>query len=119
MGEAYPVPPEAEGWTFAGFIPWGLFSFINGNTLWGILYWVSWLFGLVLIYVIYVGLYGKKQAWQQRRFDSLQQYVDTMTAWNTWGIVMLVFSLVGMVLYSLFFVGIIMAAVTEGMTESG
>src|SRR5207253_1270461 len=30
MGDSYPVPDEARGWTFAGFVPWGLFSFING-----------------------------------------------------------------------------------------
>lgn len=117
MGEAYPVPPEAEGWTFGSFIPWGLFSFINGNTLWGVLYWVSWFFWLPIVYIIYVGMYGKKQAWQGRRFDNMQQYVDTMKAWNTWGIVMVVFTIAAIALYFLMIVGMFMAIMSEEMAN--
>jgi hypothetical protein len=89
MGPGYPVPQEAQGWTFAGFVPWALFAFFNGINTWGAIGLVLWFFGAYLVYSIYMGIKGKELAWQGRRFDSIEQFNETMKAWNTWGIIML------------------------------
>jgi len=92
MGSGYPVPEAARGWSFAGFVPFGLFAFVNGMPLWGAIGLIASIFFsfLYAIYAIIVGVMGKEQAWQNRRFDSLQQYQDVMRAWNTWGLILLV-----------------------------
>ena len=94
MGEGYLVPPHASGWTFAGFVPFGLFGFVNGLTVWGVVGLIGHFIGILsIIYWIYIGIQGKELAWKHRRFDSIQQYEETMRAWNTWGLVLF---LVGM-----------------------
>lgn len=87
-----PVPAEVEqmGWSWGGF---GL------NWIWGIGNKVN-IALLALIpcvnigIAIWLGIAGHKMAWQNRRFDSMQQYKDTMKAWNMWGIIIFCFSVV-------------------------
>lgn len=92
QGPNTPVPPEVEqmGWSWGGF---GL------NWIWGIgnktMIALLALIPCVNIFVaIWLGLSGHKLAWQNRRFDSLQQYQETMRAWNTWGLWIFIASLV-------------------------
>ena len=105
MGANYPAPPDASGWTFAGFIPWGLFGFFNGSVLWGVIGLLGGLFGGIpgLVYMIYMGVQGRELAWRNRRFTSVMEYADTMAAWNRWGLIVLIASLVlgviGFILY--------------------
>jgi hypothetical protein len=113
LGDGYPAPPEAEGWSFGSFVPFGLFSFVNGNSLWGILWWVLNVFSLSLVYIIYVGITGKKQAWQGRRFDSVQQFQETMRAWNFWGIICLATVVFGMVALFIVYFAVIVMVLSE------
>jgi len=108
MGEGYPVPPEASGWTFAGFVPWGLFSFTNGNTTWGVIGLLLSFFGFGMVYWIYIGITGKENAWRNRRFNSVQEYMDTMAAWNKWGIGLLI---AGVVFFILYFIAVFSIAI--------
>ena len=112
MGPGYPAPPEASGWSFAGCIPYGLFAFINGSVLWGVLGIVLNFIGFGIIYIIYIGIQGRELAWRNRRFANVQQYVDTMNAWNVWGIVLAVISGLGVVLYFIFVFGVMMAGMS-------
>jgi hypothetical protein len=93
QGKDAIVPSEASGWTFAGFVPFGLFAFKHGLLWWGVIGILACIpsLGIVLwlIYWIYIGVNGKKLAWRHRRFESAQQFRDTMRAWNMWGIILL------------------------------
>jgi hypothetical protein len=84
------APREANGWTFAGFVGFGLFSFFNGIIVWGVIGlvcsivpYIGWI-GIV-VYWIYIGVNGRKLAWQSRKFESLKQYKQVMAAWDTVG----------------------------------
>ncbi len=66
------------------------------------------------MYFIYIGIQGKQLAWQSRRFDSLQQYADTMRAWNTWGLVLLLVWVGLIVLYIVFIFAMMGMALSEG-----
>jgi len=108
MGAAYPSPPEASGWTFGGCVAFGLFAFLNGSVLWGLIAvlggMVPYVGGLAgLIYFIYIGVQGRELAWRGRRFDNVHQYVATMNAWNTWGLI------VGLVIGGLTALGVVLA----------
>jgi hypothetical protein len=113
MGDGYPIPPEASGWSFAGFVPWGLFCFFNGNPTWGAISIGLAFVGLNIVSAIYVGVTGKENAWRNRRFESIQQYLDVMRAWNLAGIWVLAIAGVLVVFYILFVIGII------GLAASG
>jgi hypothetical protein len=103
MGDGYPVPPEASGWTFAGFVPFGLFSFLNGNSNMGILGAVGSVIGIVgLVYAIMVGINGKESAWRNRRFNSIEEYTGTMRAWNNGGLILVGLGCAGILLYFIF-----------------
>ena len=106
MGQGYPVPPEASGWTFAGFIPYGLYSFFNGDTTWGVIGLVTSFLGFGLIYSIYVGITGKESAWRNRRFNSVQEFQSTMSAWNGWGLGLLIVAVVLLFLYFILIFGL-------------
>lgn len=115
MGEGYPAPPETQGWNFAGFVPYGIFGFVNGSTLWGVLGLVGQFIGILgLVYAIYIGIKGKEIAWRSRRFDSLAQFDETMRIWNIWGIVFVVLAVVGIVVYFVFFFTIFFGAMMSG-----
>ncbi len=89
MGAGYGEPPEASGWTFAGFVPFGIYAFVMGNVMWGVIGLVTQLCGLYLIYSIFVGVQGKKLAWQGKRFASLEEYNQAQSTWNIVGVVCL------------------------------
>jgi hypothetical protein len=117
MGSAYLPPRDTEGWTFAGCVPAGLFGFVNGSTLWGVLGLLGCL-GVPIVswvYAIYVGIKGKELAWQNRRFDSVYQFRDTMRAWNSWGIFWMVIGIIGFILYFVLVFSLgMMGAMEEG-----
>lgn len=92
-----PVPPEVEqmGWSWGGF---GL------NWIWGIanrvyIALLAFIPCVNLFVAIYLGIAGHKLAWQNRRFESVQQYKETMKAWNTWGLVVFLVNIVFSIIY--------------------
>ena len=103
MGPDYPAPPEAGKRTCAGCIPFGIFAFANSATIWGVI----GLLGIIpyvgsvlaLVYAGYIFSNGRKIAWQSRRFDSIQQYSETMESWHKWGIGCLVLNLIATVIF--------------------
>jgi len=88
-GAAVPAEVENMGWSWGGF---GL------NWIWAIVN-KTWIGLLALIpcvnifIAIWLGLSGHKMAWQNRRFDSLTQFQETMKAWNLWGLVVFLISI--------------------------
>ena len=108
------IPPEVEqmGWSWGGF---GL------NWIWGI---GNRVFLAFLVFVpiplvalgvqIYLGITGHKLAWQNRRFDSVQQYGETMKAWNMWGLIAFIAGVVLGIVYV-----IVMAVVGVAAQQSG
>jgi hypothetical protein len=121
MGTAYPAPAATQGWTFAGCIPFGLFGWMNGSTLWGALGLGGSFIGILgTIYAIYIGIKGKEIAWQNRRFDSEHQFNDTMRAWNNWGIFVLVAQIILAIIYVFVMVSLgVMGAMSEGNYDGG
>jgi len=89
-------PASAAGWTFAGFIPFGIFAFLNGHTMMGVIgLAVNILLGpLYIAYAIYIGIAGRKLAWENRQFSSVEEYEGTMKAWHMWGMILLIVGIV-------------------------
>lgn len=107
-GAGGEVPPEVGAMGFS----WGAFVFL---WIWGLsnkvyLALLCFVPCLSLFVAIWLGVSGHKLAWQNRRFDSFEQYKDTMKAWNTWGVVMFCVSIV---------INIIGAAVQASMQAKG
>ncbi|MEZ5336788.1 MAG: hypothetical protein R3F46_00860 [bacterium] len=94
-GSSAVAPAEAEGFNAGGCVPFGLFAFANGQVAIGVLGLICGFIPFAsLIYVLIIGFNGKKLAWQGRRFNDVQQFVSTMDAWNTWGIVIFVLNFI-------------------------
>lgn len=102
MGGGQPMPPESQNYNWAGCLPCGIFAFMNGAMMWGLITVVASFFVGSLASLILV-IKGNEFAWQHRRFDSIQQFRETMDAWNYWGriyfFVSLVLSVLGFVAY--------------------
>lgn len=78
-GTGGPVPEEIKGWN------WGAFWL---NWIWGIAHnvWIALLvFCLPVIWQIVLGVKGSEWAWQQRQFDSVEQFKQTQAVWSKWG----------------------------------
>jgi len=120
MGEGMPVPPETQGWTFAGCLPLGLFGLMNGVMLWGGLALAGCLivWPLYIVYTIYIGIKGRELAWRYRRFDSVLQYEETMRVWNTWGIICLAAFVLIVIAYFVFFAALFASVFSQGFSQT-
>ena len=108
MGAGYGEPSEASGWTFAGFVPFGIYAFVMGNVMWGVIGLLSlipYVGGIAsLVYAIYIGVNGKKLAWQGKRFDSVEQYAQAMKTWNLIGVLLFVLGILAGLAFGAFFI---------------
>jgi hypothetical protein len=91
-GQKGSVPPEIQGYRWS----WGAFSLnwlwlcFHGLAPWGIAMLVIGFIPFVGIInlgaSIYLGINGYKLAWQNRRYDSIEQFKAVETKWMQWGI---------------------------------
>ena len=101
QGAGVIVPYEVRKWN--GGWNWGAFWF---EWLWGINHnvWIS-LLTLIpyvnLVMAIVLGIKGNEWAWQQRRWDSVEQFQRTQRIWSNWGlgIFIAVFAIVMVICY--------------------
>ncbi len=90
QGQSAYVPPEVKsGWN------WGAFSLtwiwaIGNNTWIGLVALVP---AAELVMAIVLGIKGNEWAWQNRRFESVQQFREVQAAWSAWGILILILKL--------------------------
>lgn len=98
-GGTESAPAWVGGWSFAAAVPFGMFALYNGMQVWGIVGILLTLLGLWLGplalpfcigYVVYLGIKGREQAWQWRRFTDRAQFESIMRVWNIAGMVCLV-----------------------------
>lgn len=106
-GTRSSVPREVSGmgWCWGAFgMP---FLWAAANKVWWVL--PVWVVGMVLglsgsalsllsllcmlVLIVFLGVRGHEMAWRARRFESLQQFRDTMKVWRAWGIVMAVLAI--------------------------
>jgi len=111
-GQGGPVPDEVKnmGWNWGAF--WLTWIWGSGNGV-----WIS--FGALVLGIIWsvvLGLKGNEWAWQNRRFESIEQFRETQAAWSKWGWIVLVVSAVIWILMMVFGVG---AALFAGAASSG
>jgi hypothetical protein len=119
MGDGYPVPPQAKGWNFGGFVPFGLFAWMNGNTTWGIIGAIGSFVGILgLVYAIYIGASGKELAWKGKRFNSLEEYEATMRGWNIAGLILLGIGVFIGIAYFVFLMAVVGLAASGAMDPS-
>ncbi len=78
-----PAEVRTMGWCWGGFTFIFVWAFANRAVGIGILCLIP------LVYVVmafYLGFRGHEVAWRKRRFDSFQQYKETMRVWDKWGL---------------------------------
>jgi hypothetical protein len=87
-GTGGPAPEEIKGWN------WGAFFL---NWIWGVGngVWLSLLvFVLSGIWQIVLGVKGSEWAWQNRRWESVEQFKETQRVWAMWGWIVFAISFV-------------------------
>lgn len=90
-----PFPEELNKWN------WGAF-FLNwiwaiGNKTWIGLLAISPI--SVIMYII-LGIKGNEWAWQNRKFESVEQFKKVQKAWSIWGlIIFLVLIIIEQIIY--------------------
>lgn len=100
MGGEIPEEICQMGWCWGGFGMGWIWGFVN-NVLFGRLMLplevchsisggvpslAGFFAGLHLANSLYLGRYGHGFAWQNRHFDSMEQFEETMKVWNLWGL---------------------------------
>jgi hypothetical protein len=84
QGSYSAIPEEIKGWS------WGACLL---NLIWGIYHGVykSLLFfipGVNIFMFFWFGLNGNKLAWQNHRWESIEQFRRTQRKWSQWGVVL-------------------------------
>lgn len=111
MGSGHPLPPETQNMNLGGCLPCGIFAFANGAAMWGIIVLVASCFVGSLANLVLL-IKGNEFAWQNRRFNSRQEYNETMNAWNYWGKIYLIFSIIMSVIGAILYVALIVFAIS-------
>lgn len=83
-----PMPDELRRWSWAAFLM---------TWLWGISHnvWISLLSFVPFVNLfiwIYLGIKGNELAWQNRKFESVQQFHEVQKKWTQWGVGLLIVS---------------------------
>jgi len=82
QGSTAIVPPEIKGWNWgAFFLNW--ISAIGNKTWIGLLALVPYA-GFIMAIVL--GVKGSEWAWQNRQWESVEQFKATQRVWAIWGL---------------------------------
>lgn len=115
MGSGGDVPPGVHGWGWGPFFFTWIWGVFNGT-------WIS-LIALIpigpigLIMAIVLGINGRKWAWQNKKWRSVEHFNEVQRKWSIAG---LIFAAIFLLLFFLWFVVFIVALVQSDLTiESG
>ena len=90
QGASAIVPDEIKGWSWGGFLLNWIWAI--GNQVW------IGLLGLVpclnVIMMIVLGVKGNEWAWQNRKWESVEQFKKVQGIWVKWGLILLAVSIV-------------------------
>jgi hypothetical protein len=107
QGVGTPVPAEIQGWSWSAFLMGWIWCIAHNSWLgFGVSLGAWVLQGLIvhgriplgLAAAIFCGAKGNEWAWQNRRWESLQQFRDTQRVWVVWGIVLWALGVVGTII---------------------
>ncbi len=88
QGSAAIVPEEIKGWNWGAFLLGWVWSI--GNSVWiGLL---TLIFGWIM--AIILGVKGSEWAWQNRKWESVEQFKTVQKTWAKWGVIVLIISVV-------------------------
>jgi len=86
QGKSAVVPEGIKGWSWGAFClswVWAL-----GNRTWiGLLALVPYV-GFLMIFVL--GFKGREWAWQNKEWDSVEQFNEAQKKWSFWGVIVFV-----------------------------
>lgn len=93
QGKLYPLPEGVAGWSWGAFIFSWVWA-IGNRTWWG-------LFGLIpgvgLVVRVLLGMNGRRSAWQNRRWNSVEHFNRVQRRWSMAGGALLGLALAGIV----------------------
>lgn len=90
QGASSVVPEEVKGWSWAAFLMswiWGI-----GNQVWLALLMFVPCVNIVMWFVL--GVKGNEWAWQNRKWESVEQFKTVQRIWVKWGVILLIISVV-------------------------
>ena len=93
QGAMAALPTEIRGWNWGAFLMgwiWGI-----GNNVWIAFLELIPYFGF--IWAIVLGAKGTEWAWRSRRWESIEHFKRTQSAWAKWGIGLVVFNIALMI----------------------
>lgn len=85
-----PLPEELKGWNWGAFLLNWIWAI--GHNVWIGL--IALLGPASLIMAIILGLKGNEWAWQNRQFNSVEEFKTIQKAWTKWGIIVLIIGVV-------------------------
>lgn len=104
QGSTAVVPAELKGWNWGAFFLSWIWSI--GNSTWiGLIALVPYA-GFIMAIVL--GVKGNEWAWQNRRWESVEQFKATQKVWAIWGLILFMLSLI--VMFASIIVPIILGA---------
>jgi len=89
QGEAATVPEEIKGWSWGAFVLTWIWGVCNGVLI-SLLCLIP-VFGIVWAFVL--GAKGNEWAWQNKRWESIEEFKSTQRNWNIAGIVLFAVSM--------------------------
>lgn len=85
-----PFPEELNKWNWGAFFLNWIWAIGNGTWI-GLLALIS---PISLIVAIILGIKGNEWAWQNRKFDGVDQFKEVQKKWAVWGLVLFILSII-------------------------
>ena len=97
VGMNGPFPAELNHWNWgAFFLSW---IWAIGNQTWiGLLALIPFFGIATLVMGIILGIKGNEWAWENRKFESVEQFKKVQHIWSIWGVVLFIIPIVGILL---------------------
>jgi hypothetical protein len=94
QGKVSVYPPGVEGWSWGAFLLNWIWAI--GNKTWiGLLAFIPYI-GFIMAIVL--GIYGRRWAWQNKRWDSVEHFQRVQGKWSFWGLILVLgFMVLGIV----------------------
>lgn len=89
-GPTAVLPPELRGFNVGALLMNWLWA-VNHKTWIGLLALIPC---VGIVFAIMLGINGNEHAWQNRKWDSIEQFKATQKAWMIWGIAIVAISLI-------------------------
>jgi len=103
--------PDLNKFNWGAFFLYPIWGFFNG-CWWAFLVSIVCFWAGIFVSILF-GVYGTRLAWENRNWESAEQFEETQRSWAQWGLIVFLIGIVMAVFIYIFFFGLILGLLSD------